>query len=119
MATGDYDWANSYYSRADPVVWQTFLDRRFTNNAPFSINPYPEDVWPKVAALLDAGMEGATREERAKAYGDLQDLLIDENISFPIFERIWQAALSPQVQGFNWSAENLAFFSDVWLQKES
>lgn len=117
LASGRYDLANTYMSRADPVVLQTFLDPRFTNNSPLSVNVYPADVQDRALALFDAGLEARTSDERRAAYGALQDLLIGENLAFPVWERLWQTALAPNVQGFAWSAEGFALLGDVWLSE--
>lgn len=118
LAAGRYDLANTYMSRADPVVLQTFLDPRFTNNSPLAVNAYPAEVRPEVLALFDAGLQADTREKRRDAYGALQDLLIEENLAFPIWERVWQTALAPNVQDFGWSAEGFALLGDVWLARD-
>ncbi len=118
LAAGRYDLANTYMSRADPVVLQTFLDPRYTNNSPLAVNAYPPEVLPTAEALFDAGLSGATDAARRAAYGQLQDLLISENLAFPVYERLWQTALAPNVQNFHWSAEGFALFGDVWLSGE-
>lgn len=117
LSAGRYDLANTYMSRADPAVLQTFLDPRTTNNSPLAVNAFPKDVLVKAQQYFDEGVQGATDQARAEAYGKLQDLLIDENIGFPVYERLWQTALAPNVQGFHWSAEGFALLSDVWLEE--
>ncbi|HEY0276210.1 MAG TPA: ABC transporter substrate-binding protein [Paenirhodobacter sp.] len=115
VKAGNYDLASSYMSRADPAVLQTFLDPRYTNRSALAVNTYPADVLPRAQALFDAGLAAPSDDERRAAYGRLQDLLIDENIAFPIYERLWQAALAPRVQGFNWTAEGFAILSDIQI----
>ncbi len=115
VAGGRYDLHSSYMTRADPVILQTILDPRYTNGSALSVNAYPPEVLPKVEALFDAGLRSHDATARAQAYGDLQDLLIDENVAFPIYERLWQAAASPRVREFKWTSEGFALFNDIWL----
>jgi peptide/nickel transport system substrate-binding protein len=104
-------------TRADPVVLQTILDPRYTNNSALSVNAYPPATLKQVEALFDKGLQTHSPRGRAEAYGALQDLLIDDNVAFPIYERLWQAAASSRVKGFQWTSEGFALFNDIWLAK--
>lgn len=116
VAAGRYDLHSSYMTRADPVVLQTILDPRYTNGSALSVNAYPPETLVKVQALFDAGLRTSDPVERARAYGELQDVLIDDNVAFPIYERLWQAALSPRVKDFHWTSEGFALLNDIWLE---
>jgi peptide/nickel transport system substrate-binding protein len=63
------------------------------------------------------GLETQSPHDRAEAYGALQDLLIDDNVAYTIYQRLWQAAASPRVKGFQWTSEGFALFNDIWLAK--
>ncbi|MBE9604740.1 ABC transporter substrate-binding protein [Acetobacteraceae bacterium H6797] len=117
VAAGRYDLHSSYMTRADPVILQTILDPRHTNGSALSVNAYPPEVRPRVEALFDEGLRQTSAAERTKAYGALQDLLIDENVAFPIYERLWQAAALRRVKGFQWTSEGFALFNDIWLAR--
>jgi len=117
VSSGRYDLHSSYMTRADPVVLQTILDPRYTNNSALSVNAYPPATLKQVEALFDKGLQTHSPRGRAEAYGALQDLLIDDNVAFPIYERLWQAAASPRVKGFQWTSEGFALFNDIWLAK--
>ncbi len=114
-AAGNYDLHSSYMTRGDPVVLQTILDPRFTNRSALSVNAYSKPTLDKAQKLFDAGLATSDSEQRARAYADLQDLLIDDGVAFPIYERIWQAATSAKVQGFAWTSEGFALFNDIKL----
>ena len=114
-AAGDYDLNSSYMTRADPIVLQTFLDPRFTNGSALSVNTYPEDVLATAEGYFDDGLASADATVRETAYANLQDLFVDENIVFPVAERLWQAATGPSVHGFSWTAEGFALLGDIWI----
>ncbi|VVP69565.1 Heme-binding protein A [Pseudomonas fluorescens] len=116
-AAGNYDLTSTYMTRADPIILQTIIDPRTANSSTVATNLYTPQTLPKAQALFDAGMTATSSDQRARAYGDLQDLLIDEGSVFPIYERVWQAATSPRVHNFRWTAEGFALLGDIELKQ--
>lgn len=116
-AAGNYDLTSTYMTRADPIILQTIIDPRTANSSTVATNLYTPQALPKAQALFDAGMTATNGEQRAQAYGALQDLLVDEGSVFPIYERVWQAATSSRVSNFRWTAEGFALLSDIELKQ--
>ncbi|EPM55505.1 nickel ABC transporter, periplasmic nickel-binding protein [Pseudomonas syringae pv. actinidiae ICMP 19071] len=112
-AAGNYDLTYTYMTRADPIILQTIIDPRSANSSTLATNLYAPQTLPKALDLFDAGLTATRSEQRAKAYGDLQDLLIDEGSAFPVYERVWQAATAKNVRNFHWTAEGFALFNDI------
>ncbi|EKG31699.1 ABC transporter substrate-binding protein [Pseudomonas avellanae] len=112
-AAGNYDLTYNYMTRADPIILQTIIDPRSANSSTLATNLYAPQTLPKALELFDAGLTATRSEQRAKAYGDLQDLLIDEGSAFPVYERVWQAATAKNVRNFHWTAEGFALFNDI------
>ncbi|TBV02053.1 ABC transporter substrate-binding protein [Phytopseudomonas dryadis] len=112
-ASGNYDLTSSYMTRADPIILQTILDPRTANSSTLATNLYEPQVLEKAKALFDAGITATQSAQRARAYGELQDLLVDEASAFPIYERVWQAATAARVKNFHWTAEGFAFLNDI------
>lgn len=112
-AAGNYDLTFTYMTRADPIVLQTILDPRAANSSTLATNSYAPAVLPQAQGLFDAGLTATAPQQRAEAYGQLQDLLIDQGSAIPVYERVWQAATSPRVRNFRWSAEGFAFLNDI------
>ncbi|QXH45128.1 ABC transporter substrate-binding protein [Pseudomonas xanthosomatis] len=112
-ASGNYDLTSTYMTRADPIILQTILDPRAANSATLATNSYEPHTLPKVQALFDQGITATADQQRADAYGQLQDLLVNEASAFPLYERVWQAATAPRVKDFRWTAEGFAFLSDI------
>ena len=115
-AAGTYDLTYTYMTRADPIVLQTILDPRTANSSTLATNTYTPTVLPLAQSLFDAGLTATSAEQRADAYGQLQDLLIDQGSAIPIYERVWQAATSARVHNFRWSAEGFAFLNDIEIK---
>lgn len=112
-AAGNYDLTYTYMTRADPIILQTILDPRSANSSTLATNTYAPTVLPLAQDLFDAGLTATAPQQRADAYGQLQDLLIDQGSAIPVYERVWQAATSKRVQNFRWSAEGFAFLNDI------
>lgn len=117
QAAGDYDLTSSYMTRADPVILQTILDPRYTDSA-IAVNAYKPEQLETVQDLFDAGLTELDTEARGEIYAELQAYLIDENISFPVYERLWQAATASDVHGFEWTSEGFALLNDIWLSDQ-
>lgn len=115
-AAGAYDLTYAYMTRADPIILQTILDPRSANTATVATNIYPPAILDKAQALFDAGLTATQSEQRAKAYDELQDLLIDQGSAIPVAERVWQAATAAKVHNFHWSAEGFAFLNDIEIK---
>jgi len=116
-AAGNYDLTYNYMTRADPIILQTIIDPRSANSSTLATSLYAPETLPKALTLFDAGLTATAPEQRASAYGQLQDLLIDEGSAFPIYERVWQAATAKNVSHFHWTAEGFAFLNDIEIGK--
>ncbi len=114
-AAGNYDLTSTYMTRADPIILQTIIDPRSANSSTLATNLYAPQTLPKALELFDAGLTATQSEQRARAYGELQDLLVDEGSAFPVYERVWQAATAKNVRNFHWTAEGFALFNDIEL----
>jgi peptide/nickel transport system substrate-binding protein len=115
LSAGKYDLVGLYLTRGDPIALQSVLDPRFapTSSRAVARNVYPPDVGPAAEKWFDVGLLATRDDDRARAYGELQDLLVDNNLAFPLYERVWQAALADKVQGFAWTAEGFAILNNV------
>ena len=91
-ANGEYDLLATYYTRADPGVLAWILDERYAGSKAFAKNAQTPETAAKIQALFDAGLQETDPAARADIYAELQELLISEGVSFPIFERVQYAA---------------------------
>ncbi len=57
-------------------------------------------------------------QARADNYAELQELLIADGVSFPIFERVQLAATAPGVSGFRFTSESFLSYYDIWKSAE-
>ncbi|GAA5030958.1 ABC transporter substrate-binding protein [Microbacterium fluvii] len=114
ITNGDYDLLATYYTRADPGVLQWILDDRYAGSKEFAANAQSPETAQQVKDLFDAGLETTNTDERAAVYAELQELLISDGVSFPVFERVQQAATAGDVHGFRFTSESFLSYYDIW-----
>jgi peptide/nickel transport system substrate-binding protein len=117
ISAGNYDLVGAYMTRSDPAVLETFLDPRHARASKLALDAYDPADLAQAEQLFDAGLITTDTSKRAAAYGQLQDLLIAEGITFPIYERVWQVAVSKKVHGFTWTDEGFASFNDIEIDR--
>lgn len=113
-ADGDYDLLATYYTRADPGVLAWILDDRVAGSKAFADNAQTPETAAQVQKLFDLGVQETDSDARAQHYADLQSLLISDGVSFPIFERVQEAATAADVHGFRFTSESFLSYYDIW-----
>jgi peptide/nickel transport system substrate-binding protein len=114
VAAGKFDLVATYYTRADPSVLGSVLDQSISKAGTATYSQDPATA-RRVSALFAKGLGSIDDEGRSAAYGDLQKYLIEEGVSFPTYERVQVAGLSPKVKGFSWTSESFLRTNDLWL----
>ncbi|WP_457099170.1 ABC transporter substrate-binding protein [Microbacterium sp. P5_E9] len=117
-ANGEYDLLATYYTRADPGVLAWILDARYAGSKAFAAASQTPETAAQIQELFDAGLQETDPEARADYYAELQALLIDDGVSFPIFERVQYAATAPDVHGFRFTSESFLSYYDIWKSAE-
>lgn len=110
---GDYDLVESYLTRADPSILAALLDLAVVKTAPGK-NTQTEETAEKVSDLFARGLETTDSTKRAEIYGELQDLLIEQAVVFPLYERVQVSGLSAKIHGFAWTSESFLRANDLW-----
>ncbi|WP_205783859.1 ABC transporter substrate-binding protein [Microbacterium sp. 10M-3C3] len=114
ISGGDYDVLATYYTRADPSVLQWIIDDRYASSKAFAQNAADPETAAQIQSLFDAGITDIDQEARTDAYARLQALLVDDGVTFPVFERVQYAATAPSVQGFRFTSESFLSYYDIW-----
>jgi peptide/nickel transport system substrate-binding protein len=113
---GDYDLVGTYYTRADPSVLGSVFDQALTK-APTAVNSQDAATAAIVSADFAKGLQTTDDTARAAAYSDLQKTLITEGVTFPVYERLQLAGVSPKVHGFAFTSEGFLRANDIWLEQ--
>ncbi len=118
ISNGDYDVLVTYYTRAEPSVIQWIIDARYASSKAFANAVATPDTAAEIQALFDEGLTATTVEGQRDAYDALQKLLVDEGVTFPVFERVQYAATAPEVHGFRFTSESFLSYYDIWKSED-
>lgn len=113
-AAGDYDLLGTYFTRADPGALQFILDPDLANSKAMAANASTPETLAKIKALFARAIQTTDQAQSEKAYAELQSLLIDEGVTYPVAERVQFAGVADGVHGFSFTSESFLKLNDVW-----
>ncbi|PXW27956.1 UNVERIFIED_CONTAM: peptide/nickel transport system substrate-binding protein [Williamsia faeni] len=114
--SGDYDLVGTYFTRADPGALQFILVEALANQKALAHNATTPEVAAQIQQLFVQATQTTDAAQTKQAYDDLQALLIDQGVTFPLFERQQLAGLSNKVNGFRFTSESFMSLNDTWIQ---
>lgn len=114
LVNGDYDLTQNYFTRADPGALQYILNPAVANSKALANRSATPEVIAQMQALFAKAIQTTDAAQTKQAYADLQDLLIDQGVSFPLFERVQEAGVSKSVHGFAFTSESFLRLNDTW-----
>ncbi|HEY9313253.1 ABC transporter substrate-binding protein [Williamsia sp.] len=115
--SGDYDLTSNYFTRADPGALQFILVEALANQKAVAHNAATPEVAAQIQQLFVKATQTTDEAQTKQAYDDLQALLIDQGVTFPLFERQQLAGLSNKVNGFRFTSESFMSLNDTWIQQ--
>lgn len=113
---GRYDLAENYFTRADPGALQFILVEQLANSKAMARNAQTPATAARVQQLFQQAVQATDKTKSQQAYGELQNLLIDAGVTFPLFERLQYAGISNKVNGFRFTSESFLALNDTWIQ---
>jgi peptide/nickel transport system substrate-binding protein len=116
IASGGFDLVLSYLTRADPSVLGSTLDQAVSKQGA-AIYSQDAATGAEVSELFAKGLQATDPTERGQVYAELQKLLIEQGVSFPVYERVQVAGLSSKVHGFAFTSEAFLRANDIWLSR--
>ena len=111
---GNYDLTQTYFTRADPGALQFILNPDVANSKALANRSASPAVTEQIKALFTKAIQTTDAAQTKQAYADLQALLIDQGVTFPLFERVQEAGVSNTVHGFAFTSESFLRLNDVW-----
>jgi peptide/nickel transport system substrate-binding protein len=114
LTEGAYDLTGNYFTRADPGALQFIINPDVANSKALAQRSAAPTVITQVQALFKKAIQTTDAKQTEKAYADLQALLIDQGITFPLYERVQKAGVSSHVHGFAFTSESFLRLNDVW-----
>ena len=116
LKSGGYDLIGTYFTRADPGALQFILVEALANQKALAKNAATPEVAAQIQQLFTKAVQTTDEAQTTQAYDDLQNLLIDQGVSFPLFERQQLAGVSNKVNGFRFTSESFLALNDTFLQ---
>ncbi|MBL7499835.1 ABC transporter substrate-binding protein [Frankia sp. CNm7] len=114
LPQGNYDLTSTYFTRANPGALQFIINPEVANSKALATRSASPEAIADTQALFAQALRTTDEAQITKAYADLQEYLIDEGISFPLFERVQTAGVSSHVHGFAFTSESFLRLNDVW-----
>ena len=114
LTEGAYDLTSTYFTRADPGALQFILNPDVANSKALARNAAVPADTTQFQALFAKAIQTTDEKQTEQAYADLQDFLIDQGITIPLFERVQKAGVSNKVHGFAFTSESFLKLNDVW-----
>ncbi len=114
LPNGDYDLTVNYFTRADPGALQFIINPAVANSKALATRSAAPTVTAHIQALFAKAIQTTSATQTKQAYGELQDYLIDQGVTFPLFERVQEAGVSSHVHGFAFTSESFLKLNDVW-----
>jgi peptide/nickel transport system substrate-binding protein len=114
LAQGDYDLTSTYFTRADPGALQFILNPDVANSKALARNATTPADTAQIQTLFAKAIQTTDDKAVGQTYADLQDYLIDQGITFPLFERVQKVGVSKHVHGFAFTSESFLKLNDVW-----
>ncbi|KUL22592.1 ABC transporter substrate-binding protein [Actinoplanes awajinensis] len=113
LKEGSYDLTSTYFTRADPGALQFILNPEVANSKALATNATTPDVTKKVQDLFAKALQTTDEKQTEQAYAELQDYLVDQSVTIPLFERVQKAGVSSKVHGFAFTSESFLKLNDV------
>ncbi|GAA0525446.1 ABC transporter substrate-binding protein [Paractinoplanes ferrugineus] len=114
LKEGSYDLTSTYFTRADPGALQFIINPEVANSKALARQAAAPAETAQIQALFKKALETTDPASAGKAYGELQDYLVDNAITFPLAERVQKAGVSGKVHGFAFTSESFLRLNDVW-----
>ena len=114
LTEGSYDLTSTYFTRADPGALQFIINPDVANSKALAKAAAAPAQTAQIQALFRKAIETTDAAQTKQAYGELQDYLIDQGVTFPLNERVQKAGVSSRVHGFAFTSESFLKLNDVW-----
>jgi peptide/nickel transport system substrate-binding protein len=114
LTEGAYDLTTTYFTRADPGALQFILNPDVANSKALARRSAAPATITEIQALFTKAVQSTDAARTGQAYAELQDYLIDQNVTFPLFERVQKVGVGSKVHGFAFTSESFLKLNDVW-----
>ncbi|BEP16212.1 ABC transporter substrate-binding protein [Acidothermaceae bacterium B102] len=114
-----WDLYGSYLTRADPGALRSIVLPGYATVPALASALTATDATAatQILALFTKATDTTDLSVAADSYGQLQDLLVDQGLVFPLLERVQYAGVSTKVHGFAFTDEAFLSANSIWISK--
>jgi peptide/nickel transport system substrate-binding protein len=110
---GNFDLIELSLTRADPHAMAAWFDTSLVTGPPVTTTQSPAEA-KVVSKYFAQGLAETNPIQRYAAYTALEEYLIKQGITFPVYDRREIVGVSKNVHGFEFTAETLIRANDIW-----
>jgi peptide/nickel transport system substrate-binding protein len=112
-----WDLFGSYLTRADPGALRGIILPGYATlpGLARAVTAGDPSALAQIEALFTTATNTTDTSVASAAYGQLQDLLIQQGLVFPLLERVQYAGVSPKVHGFQFTDEAFLDAHSIWI----
>jgi len=114
LTEGSYDLTSTYFTRADPGALQFIINPDVANSKALAKRAATPEGTAQIQALFKKAVQTTDPKQTEQTYAELQDYLVDQGVTIPLFERVQKVGLSSKVHGFAFTSESFLKLNDVW-----
>ena len=111
---GDHNIARVYFSHTDPVVLTTLYHSRNIPGTNFNRTMKPD---PELDRMLDAATAEMDSERRKQMYMDIQQYIMDQALTIPLWEEVVLWGANASVQGIHFQPLGGVWLYDMWKRQ--
>ncbi len=111
---GEHNIARVYFSHTDPVVLTTLYHSRNIPGTNFNRTMKPD---PELDRMLDAATAELDPERRKQMYMDIQQYIMDQALTIPLWEEVVLWGANANVQGIHFQPLGGVWLYDMWKRQ--
>lgn len=117
VQAGDYDIGNIASTRADADILRIVFDTSYVSDSSASKRSQSPETAAQLTDLFARQLAQVDPAERQATNAEIQKILVDEIVAFPLNARIQAFGVAQRVHGLRITAENLALLNDTWVSQ--
>ncbi|MDR1635549.1 MAG: ABC transporter substrate-binding protein [Bifidobacteriaceae bacterium] len=117
LEAGDYDIGNIASTRADADILRQIFDLTTVADSSAAKKSQDPQTAAKLSELFALQLTQVDPTQRLQTIAEIQELLVDQVVAFPLNARIQVFGLAERVNDVKITAENLTLTNDAWLSK--
>jgi peptide/nickel transport system substrate-binding protein len=117
LKSGNYDMAGESFAAGDPDVLRTLFSRKNWATPEYASSNMAYFADDQVEQWLEDGFKEQDPAKRSEIYKKVQQFIVQNAATIPIYEFPYSLASSKKVTGIAFDYPGYPVFYDAWIQK--